>query len=197
MESVIRGIKGIIYTEVIETPKSIINEDGSITNSKIWIIETNGTNLEEILENPFVDKYNTHTDSIYEFQQMYGIEATRSKIITEIQKTMSSGDIAYEHACLIADEMTSSGLMTAIQKTGLKSRDAGNVSLQMSFQAPIQALENAAVNGIVDQINGVSAPLIYGEIPSLGTTHNEVILNEGFVENHFAGQNQILEDALA
>lgn len=197
MGSIIRGVKDIIYTEIVEVPRSNINPDGSISNIKIWAISTSGTNLEEILENPYVDKYNIHTDSIHEFQQIFGIEAARSKIITEIQTTMSSGDIAYEHASIISDEMCSSGIMTAIQKTGLKSREAGNVSLQISFQAPIQALESAATNGIVDLINGVSAPLIYGQVPQLGTTHNEIILNEAFIEKHLSNENTRLEEALA
>ena len=81
-------------------------------------------------------------------------------------------------------------------KTGLQSRDAGNVGLQMAFQAPIQVMEKAAVNGVVDKIEGISSCFIYGQVPSVGTTYNDIIVNEPFVEKWFQTNNQNIEDIL-
>jgi DNA-directed RNA polymerase II subunit RPB1 len=196
MDTTIRGIRGIIYTELVEVSVSQKMEDGSIQNIKEWCIQTNGTNLEDVLDHPLVDKYRTQTDSIDEMREIYGIECARLKIINEIQKAMSVNDASTEHTMLLADEMCSNGTLTSIQKTGLQSRDAGNIGLQLAFQAPIQVIEKAAVNGVVDKIEGISSNFIYGQIPSVGTTYNDVFVNESFVEKWFQTYNQRIESIL-
>ncbi len=195
-KTVIRGVKNITYTEVIHVAKSEIKEDGSIETDKIYCITTAGTNLEDVLENPYVDKYRTQTNSIAEFEEMYGIEATRNKIITEIRKTMSSDDVTRQMTSVFADEMTSGGRTSSIQKTGLQVREANNVTLRLSFQSPIQVIENAAVNGIVDNINSISGPLINGQAPAVGTIYNDVHIDESFVEHYMKTLGKAIEDEL-
>jgi hypothetical protein len=129
-------------------------------------------------------------------REMYGIECARLKIVNEIQKSMSVSDASSEHVLLLSDEMCSNGNLTSIQKTGLHSRDAGNVGLQLAFQAPIQVIEKAAVNGVIDRVEGISANFIYGQIPSVGTTYNDILVNEQFVENWFQNYNQKLESVI-
>jgi DNA-directed RNA polymerase beta' subunit len=196
MDTTLRGIRGIIYTELVEISVSQKMEDGSIQNVKEWCIQTNGTNLEDVLEHPLVDKYRTQTDSIDEMREMYGIECARLKIVNEIQKAMNVNDASTEHAMLLSDEMCSNGTLTSIQKTGLQSRDSGNVGLQLAFQAPIQVIEKAAVNGVIDKIEGISSNFIYGQIPSVGTTYNDVLVNEQFVEKWFQTYNQHIESVI-
>ena len=196
MDTTLRGIRGILYTEVVEVSVSRIADDKSIENINEWCIQTNGTNLEDVLEHPLVDKYRTQTDSIDEMREMYGIECARLKIVNEIQKTMSVNDASTDHTLLLSDEMCSTGNMTSIQKTGLHSRDAGNVGLQLAFQAPIQVIEKAAVNGVIDRVEGISANFIYGQIPSVGTTYNDILLNEPFIENWFQEHNKHKESII-
>jgi DNA-directed RNA polymerase beta' subunit len=196
MDTNIRGISGINYTGVSEVSVSKVMDNGSIENVREWYIETNGTNLEEVLEHPMVDKYRTQCDSVAEMTAMYGIECGRMKIVRELQKAMNVDDAATEHAMLISDEMCCSGVITSIQKTGLQSRDAGNIGLQIAFQAPIQAIEKAAIHGIYEVVEGISSNLIYGQVPSIGTTYNEVVLNEEFMEDWYKKRSQEIEDIL-
>src|SRR6185436_5079841 len=112
---------------------------------------------------------------------MYGIEATREKIIREIRKTMDSDDVTRKHTSVFADEMCYAGKQSSIQKTGLQIREMNNISLRVSFQSPIQVLEHAAANGLVESINSVSAPLINGQTPNIGTCYNNVSIDEQFV----------------
>ncbi len=193
---IIRGVSGINYTEVISVAKSEIGEDGSISSTKVFAIQTNGSNLEDVLDNPYVDKYRTQTDSISEFEEMYGIEATREKIIREIRKAMTSDDVVLPHTSVFADEMTYSGKMTSIQRTGLQVREMNNVTLRLSFQSPVQVIENAAQNGLVDEISGVSGPLCVGQVPSVGTCYNNVSINEKFIENYMKNISKSIEDEL-
>jgi DNA-directed RNA polymerase II subunit RPB1 len=195
-KTIIRGIKGITYAEVIPIAKSIVKEDGSISNTQVFGISTIGSNLEEVMDNPYIDKYRTQTDSIKEFEDMYGIEATREKIIREIRKAMDSGDVTRENTGLFASEMCSGISISSIMRVGLNARESKNVSLRLSFQSPIQVIENAASNGLEDSISGVSAPLICGQSPNIGTTYNNVSLNEAFIENYYKNLSQNIDDLL-
>jgi DNA-directed RNA polymerase II subunit RPB1 len=192
--TVIRGVKGITYTEVITVAKSEIVEDGSIMSTQVFGIKTNGSNLEDVLENPYVDRYRTQTDSIKEFEAMYGIEASREKITREIRKTMESENVTREHTSIYSSEICSFGTSTSIQRTGLAVRELNNVSLRLSFQTPIQVIENAATNGLVDKINGISASLICGQTANVGTTYNNVCIDEDFVENYYKNLGSEIDD---
>lgn len=195
-KTVIRGIKGITYTKVTPIVKSEVKEDGSIETGQVFGITTLGSNLEDIMDNDYVDKYRTQTNDIEEFERTFGIEATRQKIITEIRKTMSSGNVIREHTAIFADEMTYSGKTTAIQKTGLQVREFSNATLRMSFQSPIEAIKGAAINNITDVIRGVSGHLINGQIPRIGTTYNNVLIDEEMVRTYFNKNEKNIDDEL-
>ena len=53
-----------------------------ITNE--YIINTDGTNLEAIFQNPFINPYLSQSDSILEIYDLLGVEAARNKIIIEL-----------------------------------------------------------------------------------------------------------------
>lgn len=193
-KTIIRGIADIKSTSVINVVKSEINDDGSISTKITYGISTYGTNLEEILNNPYIDKYRSQSDSILEIEEIFGIEAARYKIINEIISEMP--DTSKEHCTIYADEMTYSGHVTSIHRTGLQKREMNNVTLRLSFQSPIQVIENAAVDGLIDKISGISGPLILGTSPNIGTTYNKVILNESFINNHNKNLSQVIDDEL-
>lgn len=191
---VIRGVKGIRSTSVVTIAKSKIQEDGAVVSQNIYGIDTAGTNLEAILENPFIDPYRTQCDSIIEFENMYGIEAARNKIVHELRSTMSS--ISKVHTTLYADEMAFSGQVTSIQRTGLQQREMANVTLRLSFQSPIQVIENAATDGLVDKISGVAGPLIMGTVPRVGTLYNKVLVSEEFLTEHARTISKTIDEML-
>ena len=179
---VIRGVRGIQATNVMTIAKSKIEPDGSVVSHNIYGIDTTGTNLEAILENPYVDPYRTQCDSIMEFESVYGIEAARNKIVHELRATMST--VSKVHTTIYADEMSFSGQVTSIQRTGLQQREMSNVTLRLSFQSPIQVIENAATDGLVDKISGISGPMIMGTVPRVGTMYNTVLVNEEFLQEN-------------
>ena len=193
-KTVIRGVSGIMSTDIVNVVKSVINEDGTISTKITYGISTVGSNLEEILDNQYIDRYRSQTDSIIEFESIFGIEATRHKITNELRKEMS--DVSKEHCTIYADEMTYSGHVTSIHRSGLQKREMNNVTLLLSFQSPIQILENAAVDGLIDRISGISGPLILGSAPNIGTTYNKIILNENFVSNYNKTLSKNIDDEL-
>ncbi len=193
---VIRGINGIARAYVSElrmsriSDKDVIDKEGKITVGKgsveskpIYAIVTDGTNLTEILNLPFLDKLHCQTDSIIEIEEIYGVEAARNKIMHEIMNAMKDSCTPIT-ASIFADEMTSSGHVSSIEKTGLRKREPLNVMLQTSFQYPIQSLERAASENITSVIGGVSAPQMLGSGVRLGTTYSTLLVNQKFVEKN-------------
>jgi DNA-directed RNA polymerase II subunit RPB1 len=150
--------------------------------------------MEDILNNPYIDKQRSQTDSLIEFESTFGIEAARQKIICELRNEMS--DISKEHCTIYADEMTYSGHVTSIHRTGLQKREMSNVTLRLSFQSPIQVIENAASDGLVDKIGGISGPLILGTAPNIGTTYNKIIVAESFVDTFDKNMAKKIDDEL-
>ena len=191
-EVIVRGIKDIINTRIIDVIKHEKNPDGSIEMKKIYAIGTTGTNLSEILLNPYIDNYKTQSDSIIEIEQIFGVVAARNKIMNEMIKTLDG--LTRIHCSVFADEMTYGGGVTSIQKTGLTKREAANISLRMSFQTPVQIMQEASINGLCDKISGVSGPLIVGTNPNIGTTYNTMIVNEEFVKKYYSNLNSKLEE---
>lgn len=180
-ECVISGVDGIQATRVVDRVKSYITEDGSIKTKKVWAIATTGSNLAEVVENEHLDASQCQTDSIVEFEEMYGIEAARGKVVAEILKTI---DANRSHCTMYADEMSYLGYLTSIQRSGIAKRERGNVCLRMAFGSPVQVLVEAAAQGLVSKITGVSAPLIVGSQPKTGTRYNQVCVNEQFIREN-------------
>ena len=92
--------------------------------------------------------------------------------------------------------MTYTGRVTSIHRTGLQKREMSNVTLRLSFQSPVQVVENAAVDGLIDKIGGISGPLIMGTAPNIGTTYNKIIANEQFIRDFGATRSAAIDDML-
>jgi len=193
MNLTIRGVEGIYTTSVITAVKSKIQPDGSINNlNKIFAISTNGTNIMKIIENEFIDPELVQTDSIEEIYNIYGIEAARQKIINELKVELKD-TCSHRHFTIYADEMTQTGVVTSIERAGLKKRDASGILLRMSTGSPMEVLQEGAINNITDIVDGMSAPLMVGKSPNVGSTYNKFHINEEFVKRNRINAQSILQ----
>lgn len=192
MNVVIRGVSGIINTEVNEILRNEITADGSIKRvEKKYAITTTGTNLAGVLKLKYVDKYHVQTDAIPEIMRIFGIEAARRKIASELQMIVEGGN--HRHYMGYADEMTFTGRITSIERSGLKTRENSNVLLQVGASSPLAALEEAAVNSVRDEITGLTARLLIGDVPQMGTNYNSFHVNKEFVKKNIQKPDDILK----
>jgi len=189
---IVRGIKDIIATSVIDATKNVLQPDGSYQIKKIYGIYATGSNTKDVLSNPYIDPYRTQSDSIEEVERVFGISAARNKIINEMMIALDG--LNRIHCTVFADEMCYSGQVTNIQKTGLQKRENANVTLRVSFQTAIQVIQDAAVNGLIDRISGISGPLVLGTNPNIGTTYNSVVVNRSFIEANSKALEDIADD---
>lgn len=188
----IRGIEKITYTSVMTENRSTIEPDGSVVSKKEFMISTNGTNLSEILKHKDLDIFKCDTDSIIEIAEVYGIHAARQKIIAELKLNISG--LNTRHYNIFADEATYSGHVTSISRQGLIKRESDNILLHVSDRFALINLMNAAIESTTDNIKGLSAKLMVGSVPEVGTIYNKAILNEKFIEDNVKNISSILAD---
>lgn len=179
---IIRGVSGIIGAEVLKKglAHTVVNQHGALEVRQMFIIETDGTNISEIMENPYLNQYECNTNSIIEIEKIYGIEAARNKILYELQ-TVINDQAIYEHSSMYADEMTYNARVTNIQRSGLGKREIDAVLLRSSFGGPVQVLQAAAINSQVDHLHGMSAALCVGTIAKWGSVYNDIVVDPDMV----------------
>lgn len=190
--TIVRGIDGLINTSVVDVIRHVKTTDGALEKKKVYGIYIIGTNMAEVLNNPYIDPYRTQSDSIEEIERVFGIAAARCKIVNEL--IVTSDGFNPMHCSVFADEMTYSGSVTSIQKTGLQKREMANITLRLSFQTPVQVIQDAAINGMTDRIGGISGPLIMGSVPRVGTTYNLICVDEKFIKENTTSMESVLED---
>jgi DNA-directed RNA polymerase II subunit RPB1 len=192
LDMVVRGIKGIKAAYVKKDFKiNEISPNGDIVEQKIFYIFTDGTNLEEVLENPYVDTDSVQSDSIMETYELFGVEASRTKIINELKFQIDGP--SHRHYTLYADEMTFNGTVTSIDRFGSAKRDA-SIMLRISDASPIAVIEESALNAVTDNLTGVSPPIMVGKNPQVGDLYNHFKLDEELVASKIKNLDDILED---
>ena len=123
-----------------------------------------------ILENcPDVDLTKMFSNDIYYIQTTLGIAAAESFIFEELKRTLGSEGININpaHINLMAANMTVAGSITPNTFAGVELEDS--VILKATFQESTKTFANAAFNNFTDHINDVSAQIMVGMQPRIGT----------------------------
>ena len=84
------------------------NETGDFDKKEIYVLDTIGTNLSDILRLGYIDKNKTFSNDIIEMKNILGIEAARKCLFNEILEVMEfdSTYINLHHIHLLCDRMT-------------------------------------------------------------------------------------------
>ncbi len=190
---IVRGIKDILSTDVVEIICNKVDENGALVRQKVFGIISAGSNLAGILSNPDIDPYRTQSDAIEETQRVFGLVAARQKIVSEMVAAMTN--LNNIQCGLFADVMCYPGFVSNINKTGLEKRDYSSVFLRLSFQMANQVIKDAALNGLTDRLKGeVSGKLIIGSNPEIGTAFNKILVNHKFIRENAVQAATVFED---
>ena len=135
-----------------------------------YVIYTEGSNLEKVLEHEHVDKSRTTTNSIMEIYEVLGIEAARNSIINEASKTLEEQGLTVDirHIMLVSDLMTNDGDVKAIGRHGISGRKS-SVLARAAFEITSAHLLRAGMTGEVDSLEGVVENIIVGQPVTVGT----------------------------
>ena len=74
---VLRGVSGITNVLPRKVTNSVKKADSKYTQSDVWVLDTTGTNLLEVLSSDFIDVKKTFSNDIKEVFNLLGIEAAR------------------------------------------------------------------------------------------------------------------------
>ena len=135
-----------------------------------YVIYTEGSNLEGVLEIPGVDPVRTTTNSVFEIYRVYGVEAARAALIHEANRTLAEQGLGVDirHLMLVADVMTNEGDIRAIGRHGISGKKT-SVLARAAFEITAAHLLRAAITGEVDDLKGVAENIIVGQPITLGT----------------------------
>ncbi len=135
-----------------------------------YVIYTEGSNLEAVIEIPGVDGVRTTTNSVFEIYRVYGVEAARAALIYEANRTLAEQGLGVDirHLMLVADVMTNEGDIRAIGRHGISGKKT-SVLARAAFEITAAHLLRAAITGEVDELKGVAENIIVGQPITLGT----------------------------
>jgi DNA-directed RNA polymerase subunit A" len=155
--SPIKGVEGI--------QRAVIRKVGGH-----YIVYTEGSNLQKVLEIARVDKKRTSTNSIMEIYEALGVEAARNAIINEASKTLEEQGLTVDirHIMLVSDLMTNDGDVKAIGRHGISGRKS-SVLARAAFEITSTHLLRAGITGEVDTLEGVVENIIVGQPVTVGT----------------------------
>jgi DNA-directed RNA polymerase II subunit RPB1 len=182
LDTILTGIDGIGRVFPREEMNELVYDEriGGYASVKQWILETEGSNLLDLMTFKNIDSSKTFSNDIHEIQDVFGIEAARLALYEELMKVFDaggSGSLNYRHPCLLVDAMTYHGYLIAIARFGMSKLENG-VLAKSSFEMTSKVLFDAAVSGEFDSMKGVSANIMFGQKPPCGTGLVDILIDE-------------------
>lgn len=175
---VIKGIKNINKVMMNKKDGMIYNNlTMQFESSYEWVLDTNGTNLLDILCNSKIDNTRTISNDINEIYETLGIEAARHVLFSELSETLAGLYVNYRHLSLLVDTMTNKGYLLSIDRHGINRIDIGPLA-KCSFEESVDMVIKAGMFSEIDKINGVSANIMLGQIPPAGTGDTDILIDE-------------------
>ena len=195
------GVPGI--KKVYKSEKKIQvwdEEQGFKESAKThWLLETDGTNLAEVMILPGVDHTKTVSNDVLEVFQVLGIEGARAALFNELRIVICSDGayVNYRHMACLADCATFGGYIMAISRHGINRSEAGPM-LRASFEETIEVFMKASMYSQYDILNGVTENVMLGQLGRLGTGLVDLLVDSSklslTVEYGAADENVIMND---
>jgi len=175
---VLRGIKGINKVTVRKIVDNVVEENGAYKKQDIWVLDTVGTNLIDVLGLDYIDTTKTVSNDIVEIYNVLGIEAARQTIYNELVEVVEFDGtyINYHNYSVLVDRMSFTSKLISIFRHGINNDNIGPIA-KASFEETPEMFLRAARHGELDQMRGVSANVMCGQEGMFGTAAFKVILN--------------------
>ena len=173
----IRGIPNVEQVEPLMRKKIVYRDDGSYNQTTEWFLQTIGVNLLDVLMNDKIDSNRTLSNDIHEINEIFGIEATRAIIIRELMK-MQDYEVNYRHLSLLGDIMTHRGIIMPIERHGINRSGERGAIAKATFEESTEILVKASTFAEKDKMGGVSANVMFGQLPRVGTNSFDILFDE-------------------
>ena len=175
---VLRGIKGIGKVILRKVVDNMVEHNGIYKKEDIWVLDTIGTNLLDVLGLSFIDNKRTMSNDIVEIYNVLGIEAARQAIYNELVEVVEFDGtyINFHNYSVLVDRMTYTEKLISIFRHGINNDNIGPIA-KASFEETPEMFLKAAKHAELDTLRGISANVMCGQEGFFGTSAFQVILN--------------------
>ena len=179
LDTVLRGIDGVgrVFLRKVKSEQVFDDAVGGYITKDQYVLDTEGTNLYDLLVFPGLDGTRTFSNDIHEVNDVFGIEAARTCLLDEFNEVFSTEKVNYHHLSVLIDTMTYSGRIVPVNRFGMKKNETG-VLAKSSFEETSKTMFDAAVVAEYDTMRGVSANIMFGQKPPCGTGFVDILVDE-------------------
>lgn len=175
---VLRGIKHINKVILRKVKDNLIEKGGAFTKQDIWVLDTIGSNLLDVLGLDYIDSRRTISNDIIEIFNVLGMEAARQCIYNELSEVLEfdGSYVNAHHMALLCDRMTFNSKLISIFRHGINNDDIGPIA-KASFEETPEMFLKAARHAELDTLKGISANVMCGQEGLFGTAAFQVVLD--------------------
>jgi len=175
---VLRGIEGITKVILRKVLDNVVEINGVYKKQDIWVLDTIGTNLLDVLGLDYIDKTRTLSNDIIEIYNVLGIEAARQAIYNELVEVVEFDGtyINYHNYSVLVDRMTFTNKLISIFRHGINNDNIGPIA-KASFEETPEMFLKAARHAELDTMRGISANIMCGQEGHFGTAAFQVVLD--------------------
>jgi DNA-directed RNA polymerase beta' subunit len=175
---VLRGVKNINKVILRKVKDNLVEKAGAYVKEDIWLLDTIGTNMIDVLGLNYIDPNRTYSNDIIEIFNVLGMEAARQSIYNEISEVLEfdGSYVNAHHMSVLCDRMTFSHKMVSIYRHGINNDDIGPIA-KASFEETPEMFLKAARHAELDTMRGISANVMCGQEGLFGTAAFQVVLD--------------------
>ena len=175
---VLRGTKGINKVVLRKIIDNMVEQNGVYKKQEIWVLDTIGTNLLDVLGLDFIDNKRTVSNDIVEIYNVLGIEAARQAIYNELVEVVEFDGtyINFHNYSVLVDRMTYTEKLISIFRHGINNDNIGPIA-KASFEETPEMFLKAARHAELDTMRGISANVMCGQEGLFGTAAFQVVLD--------------------
>jgi len=175
---VLRGVKNINKVILRKVKDNLVEKGGSYKKEDIWVLDTIGTNLLDVLGLDYIDSNRTVSNDVMEIFDVLGMEAARQCIYNELSEVLEfdGSYVNAHHMALLCDRMTFTEKLISIFRHGINNDDIGPIA-KASFEETPEMFLKAARHAELDSMRGISANVMCGQEGLFGTAAFQVVLD--------------------
>lgn len=138
---------------------------------KTWYAQTDGGLLKDFYALDVVDLDNTTTSNVWDVYNTFGVEAAREFRIKEMMEIVGDTGVDASHITLRADRLTFAGIVQSLSRYTMRKE---NPFSKVGFEEVMENFYKSSKNAETDDLTGVSASIMCGKRPKIGTSMFEL-----------------------
>jgi len=178
-KTVVRGIKGI-HNGYIITQETTVSLNGNLVTIPRVIISTTGSNYQEIMKLPWVDRSQTSCNSAWDVQHVLGIDAAAMSMARRAERRFHLSGITVDKAYpyTIIKTMTHRGYLMSMRRSGVNRQNDYGPLPKQALEESMITCKRAAIRCEIDHLRGPTENIITGGMAIQGTGYlNPLDLN--------------------